>query len=46
VHIVFTPGELATVVDALQWAGDSELAERLARVLRSIGQGSRRERRT
>jgi hypothetical protein len=46
VHLVFTPGELATVIDALQGAGDLELAERLARVLRSVGQGSRRERST
>jgi hypothetical protein len=43
VHLVFTPGELATVVDALRRAGDIELAERLARVLRTVGQGSRRE---
>jgi hypothetical protein len=43
VHLVFTPGELATVIDALQGAGDIELAERLARVLRNVGQGSRPE---
>ena len=44
VHLVFTPGELATVIDALQAAGDIELAERLARVLGSVGQGSRPQR--
>jgi hypothetical protein len=34
----------AIAVDALQGAGNIELAERLASVLRSVGQGSRRER--
>ena len=46
VHLVFTPGELTTVIDALRRTGDIELAERLATVLRSVGHGSRRERRT
>jgi hypothetical protein len=46
VHLVFTPGELAIVINALQGAGDIEFAERLARVLRSVGQDSRRERST
>jgi hypothetical protein len=46
VHLVFTPAELATIVDALRRTGDIELAERLANVLRSVGQDSRRERRT
>jgi hypothetical protein len=46
VHLVFTPAELAAVIDALRRAGDIEFAERLASVLRNVGQGSRREQRT
>ncbi len=46
VHLIFTVGELAAVIDALRGAGDIQLAERLASVLHSVGQGSHPEART